>query len=168
VYFSTIVETVLSACNVDKSSYPSVYEAYDDFIEKVNDRVEKYNLSFELSLFYKTFKEKNGVVITSCHKIKGEEYHTVIAFGILQGKIPNWDVIINNPSLSDDEARKMIYVIASRAKKELYLIAEQGRTTRSGSASLIFISFAKDRDNHFIRDISPKFILYAGNRHGNP
>lgn len=132
-YFSIVVESILSACNIDKASYPSVYESYNDFIEKVNDRVARHNLSLELSLFYKIFKEKNGVVITSCHKIKGEEYHTVIAFGILQGKIPHWDVIINNPSLSDDEARKMIYVIASRAKKELYLIAEQGRTTQSGS-----------------------------------
>lgn len=133
-YFRIVVEALLLSCSINKPSYPAVYEAYASFMAKITERVERFSLSTELSLFYKMFKEKNGVVITSCHKIKGEEYHTVIAFGILQGKIPHWDVIINNPSLADDEARKMIYVIASRAKKELYLIAEQGRTTQSGSA----------------------------------
>jgi DNA helicase-2/ATP-dependent DNA helicase PcrA len=123
-YFGIVVESIFSACNICELSYPSIYEAYNNFIDKVKERSKRYLLSSELSLFFKTFKEKSGVVITSCHKIKGEEYNTVIVFGILQGKIPHWEAIFSN-SISDiDETKKMLYVIASRAKKQLYLIAE--------------------------------------------
>lgn len=132
-HFCIVIDSLFSECNINEAAYPSLYKEYKSFIEKVNDRVEKHSLSYELPLFYKAFKEKSGVVITSCHKIKGEEYNTVIAFGILQGKIPHWDAIFSDRNIADDEARKMIYVIASRAKKELYLIAEQGRTTQRGS-----------------------------------
>jgi DNA helicase-2/ATP-dependent DNA helicase PcrA len=34
------------------------------------------------------FKHEEGVVVNTCHGIKGEEFDTVIAFGLLHGKIP--------------------------------------------------------------------------------
>jgi len=42
-----------------------------------------------IDIFRVFFKESMGVVINTCHGVKGEEYETVIAFGMLNGHIPN-------------------------------------------------------------------------------
>jgi hypothetical protein len=135
-YYKCIVDVFFNDCHITQRDYPVLFEQYYEFLEKTNNRIERYSdLSDELDAFRKMFKERIGVVITSCHKIKGEEYDTVIAFGLLQGMIPHWDIIINSSGSEPlDEAKKMLYVIASRAKESLYLIAERGRTTVSGNA----------------------------------
>ncbi|VAW55900.1 hypothetical protein MNBD_GAMMA07-1547 [hydrothermal vent metagenome] len=85
-----------------------------------------------IDIFRGFFKESMGVVINTCHGVKGEEYETVIAFGMLNGHIPNWGDIINQPvHVSNNSESKMMYVILSRAKKNLYLIAESSRQTKS-------------------------------------
>ena len=67
------------------------------------------------------------------HGVKGEEYDTVIAFGILNGYIPHWGTIIRqSKQYREDETKKLLYVVCSRAKKNLYLFSEQGRTTTKG------------------------------------
>ena len=85
---------------------------------------EKYRLSDDLNTFKRMFKEKKGVVINTCHGVKGEEYECVIAFGLLYGKVPN---IHTEQSQRDSEAKKLLYVIASRAKSRLFLFSESGR-----------------------------------------
>ena len=71
----------------------------------------------------KMFQRRKGVVITSCHQVKGEEYDTVIAFGVLEGRIP-----YKYSQDPEGDAKRMLYVISSRAKKHLHLISETGRT----------------------------------------
>ena len=46
---------------------------YDDFIEKMDNRLgnERYQLTDDLNTFKKMFKEKEGVVINTCHGVKG-------------------------------------------------------------------------------------------------
>lgn len=99
---------------------------YDDFIEKMDNRLgnERYQLTDDLNTFKKMFKEKEGVVINTCHGVKGEEYQTVIAFGLVYGKVPS---IYTESAKVDEEANKLLYVIASRAKSRLYLFSEKGR-----------------------------------------
>lgn len=66
--------------------------------------------------------------------MKGEEYETVIAFGLLKGYIPNWRAIIHGvPGVADDWASKLLYVVCSRAKRRLHLVAESGRFTQTGN-----------------------------------
>ena len=100
---------------------------YDDFFEKMNYRLgnRDYRLTDDLNTFKRMFKEKDGVVINTCHGVKGEEYQTVIAFGLVYSKIPS--ILIEN-NKRDEEASKLLYVIASRAKSRLYLFSEKGRT----------------------------------------
>jgi len=75
--------------------------------------------------------DAKAAVISTCHGGKGEEYDTVIAFGLLKGYIPNWPVIIHaDPKTANDRTSKLLYVICSRAGKHLYLIAESGRFTQ--------------------------------------
>ena len=65
--------------------------------------------------------------------VKGEEYTTVIAFGLLYGYVPHWNIINNKPlRYQTDETKKLLYVVCSCAKKNLYLFSEQGRTTKKG------------------------------------
>lgn len=43
----------------------------------------------------------------------------------MYGKVPN---IHTDPAKMNEEANKLLYVIASRAKSRLYLFSEKGRT----------------------------------------
>jgi superfamily I DNA/RNA helicase len=60
--------------------------------------------------------------------VKGAEYDTVIAFGILHGYVPHWFDDGGNTS-----AKRLLYVLSSRARKNLHIISERGRMTRGGS-----------------------------------
>ncbi len=109
-------------------------ESYSLFFEKSEKNMSNHKDEYEdnIDIFRGFFKESMGIVINTCHGVKGEEYETVIAFSMLNGHIPNWGDIINQPAhVSNNSESKMMYVISSRAKKNLYLIAENGRQTRS-------------------------------------
>lgn len=119
---------------VDLSQEQFLQSSYESFIAKINDRVQRYDLSTSIDTFKQCFKEKEGVVINTFHGVKGEEYDTVIAFGILNGYIPHWDTIIRqSKQYREDETKKLLYVVCSRAKENLYLFSEQGRTTAKGN-----------------------------------
>lgn len=135
-YYKYVIKELFSSCGINRGDNPSLYSLFDNFIDKIEERIKKYTLSDDLVTFYKMFKERAGVVITTCHKIKGEEYNTVIAFGVLHGMIPHWDAIYSPIISENNEAKKMLYVIASRAKESLYLFAEQGRTKQNGVYTL--------------------------------
>ena len=118
---------------VNLSQEQFLQRSYESFIAKINDRVQRYDLPTSIDTFKQCFKEKEGVVINTFHGVKGEEYDTVIAFGILNGYIPHWDTIIRqSKQYREDETKKLLYVVCSRAKKNLYLFSEQGRTTAKG------------------------------------
>ena len=51
----------------------------------------------------------------------------MIAFALLQGMVPHF-----SDAAGDLSANKLLYVIASRARKNLHLIAERGRMQGGG------------------------------------
>ena len=101
---------------------------WDTFFEGAEKRLKNpdFDLATDIESFRKMFKHEEGVVVNTCHGIKGEEFDTVIAFGLLFGKLPNWN------ERAENAAEKLLYVICSRAKRELHLISETGRVTGSG------------------------------------
>lgn len=120
--------------DIDLKLDVDLHESHALFFEKAQRNLELNEDQYknEVDVFKSFFKESTGIVINTCHGVKGEEYETVIAFGMLKGFIPHWDVIINQSSRKATESEsKLLYVIASRAKKNLYLIAENGRQTQS-------------------------------------
>lgn len=121
------IDNILNALSVTLPENHELSKMYDDFFEKMNYRLgnRDYRLTDDLNTFKRMFKEKDGVVINTCHGVKGEEYQTVIAFGLVYSKIPS--ILIEN-NKRDEEASKLLYVIASRAKSRLYLFSEKGRT----------------------------------------
>ena len=137
VYLQEAITKFLTGLGINLTVEAYLNKAYEDFMERVKDRVKKNYLSTDIDVFKQCFKEKRGVVINTFHGVKGEEYTTVIAFGILNGYIPHWDIIINKPlDYRKDETKKLLYVVCSRAKENLYLFSEQGRTTQRGKTLL--------------------------------
>jgi superfamily I DNA/RNA helicase len=100
---------------------------WDTFFDGAEKRLENpdFDLAKDIESFRKMFKHEEGVVVNTCHGIKGEEFDTVIAFGLLHGKLPNWN------ERTEKAAEKLLYVICSRAKRELHMISETGRVTGS-------------------------------------
>ena len=52
----------------------------------------------------------------------------------MNGHLPHWDYIWNDTLklVRHEETNKLLYVLCSRAKENLYLFSETGRTTRKG------------------------------------
>ena len=95
----------------------------------------KNDLSSDYDDICSFFKEKQGVVISTIHGVKGEEYNTVIGFGLLNGVIPHWDYILKSDlkPIRESETKKLLYVLMSRAKQNLFLFSENDRITKNGS-----------------------------------
>lgn len=121
------IDAILDKLEYDLDNTPYLKKMYDDFLEKMNYRLnnKKFQLTDDVVTFKKMFREKEGVVINTCHGVKGEEYEVVIAFGLVYGKVPS---IYVEGARKNDEANRLLYVIASRAKSRLYLFSEKGRT----------------------------------------
>lgn len=133
VYLQKAINSFLIELGIDLNLESRLQKAYEDFVLMVKDRVKNNHLSTDADTFKQCFKEKEGVVINTFHGVKGEEYTTVIAFGILNGYIPNWNTIMKKSrDYRESEFKKLLYVICSRAKKKLFLFSEQGHKTKNG------------------------------------
>jgi hypothetical protein len=119
----------LSLMKINIDDYIQLKEAHEKFFENLRDKLDnpRFGYAREIEFFKKIFEQGSGVVVNTCHGIKGEEFHTVIAFGILDRYIPHRSAI--NPI---ESANKLLYVICSRAKKNLHLISETGRVYKEG------------------------------------
>jgi DNA helicase-2/ATP-dependent DNA helicase PcrA len=124
---------LLDSLKIDIAIDKNLSEARDIFFSKYLANIESNQDEYkdEINTLRSFFKESSGIVINSCHGVKGEEYETVIAFGLLKGYIPNWSDIYKSNKIANNAESKMMYVIASRAKTNLYLISESGRQTKS-------------------------------------
>ena len=105
------------------------------FFKKTYDRVRRYAIDVDYNSISKFFKEKQGVVLSTLHGVKGEEYTTVISFALLNGYLPHWNYIIKDELKPEryNETIKLLYVLCSRAKQNIYLLSEKGHTTQSGN-----------------------------------
>lgn len=126
-YLRYFFEELFSILGVDINSNLYLEEHYNAFFESTEQRLirlrnEGVENATNIDLFRKVFKEKSGITISSIHGVKGAEFDTVIAFGLLEDIVPHFSD--NN---GDDSAKKILYVLSSRARKNLHLISEQGR-----------------------------------------
>jgi DNA helicase-2/ATP-dependent DNA helicase PcrA len=134
-YLRDVFSQLLVSMDLNLDSSNALITSFNTFFEKAESRIATAGggMSTEVSSFRKLFSHPAGVVVSTCHGVKGEEYDTVIAFGLLKGYVPHWSVIINGTELkASEQESKLLYVICSRAKRRLHLIAETGRTTQVG------------------------------------
>ena len=130
---STVISRLFKYLHISSANEAALAETCSTFLTKARQRIDKYNLPHTYSDLANSFKEKDGIVISTIHGTKGEEYDTVIAYGLLKGYVPNWSVIINQSHIAQSEERKLLYVLCSRAKTNLYLFSETGRYTKKGN-----------------------------------
>lgn len=129
------------------------YDDIHDFVLTTEMRIETYKrfgleddkLSLERSL-----RSREGVVVSTAHSIKGEEYRAVIAFGLLEGYLPHWNSIYGGTARED--SKRLLFVICSRAKDKLYLLCERDRVTKRGELYKVNVDIKNviDRDLEII------------------
>ena len=109
----------------------ALFDVFNTFIERSSKRIYDNHLPSSYNDFMKCFMEKQGIVVNTIHGVKGEEFTTVIAFGLLNGRLPNWQYITNpeKKHLRNTETKKLLYVLISRAKENLYMFSEKGYLT---------------------------------------
>lgn len=135
-YLEESFKYVFEKLEFDYSSSDLLKEQWDNFFMGLRRRYESadfLDVPKDINYMKKMFNTKEGIVINTCQGVKGEEFHTVISFGLLRGYLPHWNQIINQPGSNEiEESNKLLYVICSRAKKNLFLFSETGRRTLKG------------------------------------
>lgn len=130
-YLRAFFEALFGELGIDFMLYPMLKEHHESFFNSTQDRIcrlrnENALFATDIEAFRKAFKPRTGIKVSTIHGVKGGEYDVVISFGLLQDLVPNF----NDPSI--ESAKKLLYVIGSRARKNLHLISETGRMTGYG------------------------------------
>ena len=135
VCLKAAIERVYALLRIDVNKEKSLPGLIEQFFKKIDSRVKKHSLPTDYDSISRYFRDKHGVVISTIHGVKGEEYTTVIAVSLLNGYLPHWDYIYqpDKKPLRKTETWKLLYVLCSRAKQNLYLFSETGRKTNKGS-----------------------------------
>jgi len=127
-YLSKFFDNLRLQLQLDINSYPTLEEHLTSFFESAKRRIERIKKENEqyagnTEEFKKVFMDKTGITVSTIHGVKGAEFDTVIAYGLLEGIVPHFS---DNDLTSGN---KLIYVVGSRARKNLHLISEEGRGT---------------------------------------
>lgn len=107
--------------------FAQLHEHHQAFFESSEARIEKLEKEGvedvrNIEFFRKTFQNRSGITVSTIHGVKGTEFDVVIAYALLEGMVPNFNDADGNTS-----AQKLLYVIGSRARKNLHLFSETGR-----------------------------------------
>ncbi|MGO8731204.1 MAG: UvrD-helicase domain-containing protein [Terriglobia bacterium] len=135
-YLRDVFSQLLKRIGFDLESSNALKVAFDAFFKKAESRITTSGggVPTDVNSFRRLFSHPSGLVVSTCHGVKGEEYDTVIAFGLLRGYVPHWSTIITGTEqMALERESKLLYVICSRAKRRLHLIAEAGRATQRGN-----------------------------------
>lgn len=104
----------------------SIVRSRDIFFIGYRSRVEycldKDNVNIDRLGFCRgIFSGEKGVKISTIHAVKGQEYDSVILVSMLDDYIPHSSVPLGE---REEEAKKILYVASTRARKNLWMIAE--------------------------------------------
>lgn len=131
-YLASYYGSLFARLGVDFSQYRPLQEQHDAFFASSKERVDRLVAEGapyvrDIATFRRVFRPRTGITVSTIHGVKGAEFDTVIAFALLDGMVPHF-----SDADQLDSAKKLMYVIGSRARKNLHLIAERGRT-KSGN-----------------------------------
>ncbi len=131
IFLKTFFNKVCEKLKITLPNFPLLDDHFNSFFSSSEDRINKLikegntDIS-DLEYFKKVFKQKDGITVSTIHGTKGEEYDTVIGFALLNDYLPHF----NDPN-GYINSKKMLYVLASRARKNLHLISEKYRQVHS-------------------------------------
>lgn len=130
-YLNLFFDELLFQLGIVLSDYPALKDHYEAFFGDSQARIERLQRDglqgiSDIAMFRRVFAIRTGITISTIHNVKGAEFDVVIAFALLQGMVPHFgDTHI-------ESAKKLLYVVCSRARKNLHLISETGRMSRRG------------------------------------
>lgn len=131
-YLIDCFDQFLKAVEINYELFPDLVENRKLFFDNIESRLNDpdFKVPSDIASFKSYYREMTGVIINTCVGVKGEEFETVIAYGLLNGYIPHWNEIFSGDAIN--ASKKLMYVIFSRAKTNLHLISERGRATKKG------------------------------------
>lgn len=126
-YLRQFFEALFARLGASYAEYPTLLEHHNAFFADSQARIDKLlkeGSSFigDIAAFRKVFAQRSGITVSTIHGVKGAEYDVVIAYALLDGMVPHF--ADKNPG---ESAMKLLYVICSRARKNLHLISERQR-----------------------------------------
>ena len=146
IFLKNSLDNLFKSLNLFKQFEHSIEDFILDTVARIN-HFESQGLEDDKIYFEQSLRSKSGVVLSSFHGVKGEEYAVVIAFGLLEGYIPHWnDIFKHDEAVCHNKASKLLFVICSRAKEKLYLFAETDRKTKKGK----FLRINEEIENSII------------------
>jgi len=126
-YLRAFFEILFANLSIDFRLFTFLQEHHVAFFDSSQarvDRLKKEGSEFigDIGTFRKVFQHRTGITISTIHGVKGAEFDAVIAYALLEDMVPHF----NDPN-GQESAMKLLYVIGSRAKKNLHLISERNR-----------------------------------------
>lgn len=126
-YLDQAFNDLLKRLNISQEIHPALLTHREAFFSSSAARIERLQKEGaayinQVSFFKKVFRERTGITVSTIHGVKGAEFDVVIAFGLLEGMVPHF-----NEASGHVAASKLLYVLSSRARKNLHLISESGR-----------------------------------------
>lgn len=120
-------ELLFAQIGVRIEDFDLLAEHHQAFFESSEARIarlvaEGVDAIGDLNFFKKVFQNRTGITVSTIHGVKGAEFDVVIAYALLEGMVPHF-----NDANGDESAQKMLYVVGSRARKNLHLFSETGR-----------------------------------------
>lgn len=126
-YLELAFNDLLKRLEISQEVYPVLLMQREAFFSSSAARIERLQKEGatyinHISFFKKVFQERSGITVSTIHGVKGAEFDVVIAFGLLEGMVPHFNEVNGHVAAS-----KLLYVLSSRARKNLHLISESGR-----------------------------------------
>lgn len=130
VYLRKFFAELFQSLNINFMQFDVLHKHYVAFFESSQARVDKLKRDgleciSGTEVFRRVFRTRTGITVSSIHGIKGAEFDAVIAYALLEGMVPHF-----GDAEGEEGAKKLLYVVASRAKKNLHLISERERLNR--------------------------------------
>lgn len=147
-YFDEFFERL----RIDFSAVSKLVGQHEAFFRESQTRIDRLlqedtPFATDSDVFRKAFRPRSGITVSTIHGVKGAEFDTVIAFALMDGMVPHF-----SDADQLDDAKRLLYVIDSRAGKNLHLIAERDRN-RGGS-------FGEYDTSIPLRDLSYRYDVY--------
>lgn len=126
-YLRSFFKRICQRLKININNYPLLEEHYTSFFASSEGRIQRLKdegnpFIGEIDNFRKVFRQKDGITVSTIHGVKGEEYDVVIGFALLNDYVPHF-----NDVNGYENSKKLLYVLASRARKNLHLISEKYR-----------------------------------------
>lgn len=126
-YLRAFFEALCERLDISIASHLTLKDHHEAFFASAEERVAMLVKQGSDSLgtvinFRKVFQARRGVTLSTIHGVKGGEFDAVIAFALLDGMVPHF-----RAPKQEESAKKLLYVICSRARKNLHLISESSR-----------------------------------------